>query len=86
MNSHTDPSGLWGTVVTVLGAALALAVAFGADLTETQREAILGTATALGPLVTALLIRRYAWAPATVDRRLVEQARALGAPAHPDEI
>lgn len=86
MNTRTDPSGLFGSIVTALGAILALVVAFGVEIDETQREAILGTAVALGPLVTALLIRRHAWAPATVDRRLVEQARALGAPAHPEEI
>lgn len=75
MNTNTDPSGLFGSIVTVVGAVLALAVAFGVDLTETQREAILGTATALGPLVTALLIRRHAWAPASVDRAVTAASR-----------
>lgn len=83
MNTRTDPSALFGSIVTAIGAILALLVAFGVDLTETQREAILGTAVALGPLVTALLIRRHAYAPATVERRVRAAQQASNATEEP---
>lgn len=61
--SDSDPSGLYGSVVSLIGAVLALLVAFGVDLTDEQTAVILGVATAAGPIVTAVLIRRRAWAP-----------------------
>ena len=67
---NTDPGGLYGAVITLLGAVLALAVGFGAALTEQQIALILGVATAAGPLVTAFMIRRKAWAPATVQQEI----------------
>lgn len=73
----TDPSGYYGSFVTLIGALLALLVAFGVDLTDTQTAAILGVATAAGPLVTAWLIRRRAWAPDT-HRGALERAYEAG--------
>lgn len=60
---QTDPSSFWGSIVAAIGAALALAVAFGVPLTEEQTVAILGFGTALGPIVTQWLIRQDAWSP-----------------------
>lgn len=67
LTTHSDPSGLWGSVVAVAAAILAALVAFGVRLTGEQVEALLGILAAVGPIVTALLIRRSAYAPATVD-------------------
>lgn len=72
-----DPSGLFGLAVTFAGSVLALLVAFGVELTEEQIAAILGVGTAGGPLLTAWLIRRKAWAPET-HRREVEKAYEAG--------
>lgn len=66
--SYTDPSTLFGSLVTFAGAVLALVVAFGLDLSAEQVERILAALAAAGPLVTAWLIRRKAYAPATVDK------------------
>lgn len=72
-----DPSALWGAVVALVGAVVALLVAFGVELTDQQVQAILGLFAAVGPLVTALLIRRTAWRPSSV-RRAVAEAAARG--------
>ena len=61
----TDPAGLVGTVAAAVGAVLALLVAFGIDLTETQIVAILAVVSTVGPIVVAIVIRRRAWAPAS---------------------
>ncbi len=67
---QTDPSGAVGTISAAVGATLALLVAFGIDLTPTQVEAILGVVATVGPIVVAILIRRHAWAPASVEATL----------------
>lgn len=69
-----DPSALWGSIAATVGALLALFVAFGVDLTEDQITAILGLFSAVGPLVTALLIARRAWKPSSVKRAVAEAA------------
>lgn len=74
---NDDPSALWGSVVTTVGATVALLVAFGVELTDQQVQAVLGVFAAVGPLVTALLIRRTAWRPSSV-RRAVAEAAARG--------
>lgn len=68
----TDPSGLFGSIGTAVGALLALLVAFGVDLTQEQVTSILGVVAAVGPLVTAWAIRRYAWAPQSVENLRAE--------------
>lgn len=70
LNSHEDPSGLYGTVVGIIGALLALATAFGVPLTDTQQDAILQLAVVAGPAVTAWLIRRKAYAPSTHEAQV----------------
>lgn len=72
----SDPSGLVGMVATFVGAILGLLVAFGVDLTPDQVKAVVLVVTTGGPLVVALLIQRWAWAPDTVDRELANE-RAL---------
>lgn len=46
------------TVTALVGAAVALVVAFGAPLTEEQQNAILGLTTVVAPLVV-IVARRY---------------------------
>lgn len=52
-----EPAAVAGTIVAVVTAGLALVVAFGVDLDETQTEAILGVAAVVAPILAALLIR-----------------------------
>lgn len=80
MPTHDDPSALWGAVMTAAGAFVALLVAFGVPLTETQTEALLAFGMALTPLLTALLIRRRAWKPSSVVEAAHEAARYGGLP------
>lgn len=44
-------------ITSIVGAALALLVAFGVDLSEDQSTAIMGVATVLAPLVVAAVAR-----------------------------
>lgn len=81
MTPQSDPAGLYGSLAAVLGAILALLTAFGVPLTQTQEEAILGLFVVAGPLVTAWLIRRKAWAPDSVEsvtREAYQQGREDG--------
>lgn len=47
-----------GSVAALVAAILALLVAFGANLTDVQTQAILAVIAAAGPVVAALLARR----------------------------
>ena len=73
-----EPSITIGVISTVVASALTMAVAFGAPITQEQQTAILGFVAAVGPLITALFIRRRVYAPQTV-RRMVSNA-AKGGP------
>lgn len=54
---NTEPAITIGSVLTLVGAAIALLVAFGVDITDDQQKAILAFVAAAGPLATGLLIR-----------------------------
>lgn len=72
--SDRDPSSLFGSIGAVVGAVIALLVAFGVVLTEDQTAAILGLVAVLSPIVTAYAIRRKAYSPATHFREVEEAA------------
>lgn len=63
--SDRDPSSLYGSVSTLVAAAITLLVAFGLPVSPDQAAAVLGFVAVLGPVVTAALIRRKAYAPQT---------------------
>lgn len=52
----------------LVAAILALAVAFGAPITSEQKEAILGTAAVVAPIVVALLVRPHVTPQAHIDQ------------------
>jgi hypothetical protein len=52
-----EPLRTVSAVVSIVGALLSLAVAFGLDLTKDQQAAILGVATVVAPVVIALVVR-----------------------------
>ena len=54
-----EPAITIGTISAAVGAVIALCVAFGVPLTEDQQIAILGVVSALGPIVAAVITRRF---------------------------
>lgn len=60
-----EPAAVIGTITAIVTALLALAVAFGVDLSEEQRSAILALVATVAPIAAALLIRRSVWSPAS---------------------
>lgn len=68
--SSTEPLVSVGTITAAATAVVGLLVAFGLDLTDTQRTAILGVVGVLAPVVVAVWGRRRVYAPATVARLL----------------
>src|SRR5262249_728546 len=57
-------------IVTLIGALLAVAIAFGAPITDQQRDAILALATAVVPIAFALIIRPNVTPNALVEARI----------------
>lgn len=47
-----------GTITALVAAAISLLTAFGVDVTDDQREAILAFVAIVGPVVAALVARR----------------------------
>ncbi len=73
----TEPLVTRASVVGLVAAVLALVVAFGPDLTQTQTNAILGFALVAAPFVVAFAARSSVWSPSTVRATvLAERAKA----------
>lgn len=70
-----EPSITIGVISTVVASALTMAVSFGAPISQEQQTAILGFVAAVGPLVTALLIRRQVYSPQSVRRMVSDAAK-----------
>lgn len=54
-----EPAITIGGISAGVGAIIALCVAFGVPLTEDQQIAILGVVAALGPIIAAVITRRF---------------------------
>lgn len=54
-----EPAITIGTISAAVGAIIALAVSFGVPLSEDQQIAILGVVAAVGPIVAAIITRRF---------------------------
>lgn len=67
-----EPARLTASIVAAVGAVLALLVAFGVPVTDTQQSAILSVATIVLPLLTGFVIREQVYAPATVKKIAVD--------------
>ncbi len=65
-----EPALAVGGVTAVVGAVLALLVAFGLNLTAAQTAAVLGATTALAPLASGWFTRGRVYSPQTVARML----------------
>ncbi len=66
---RNEPALIIGAVTAII----ALAIAFGAPVTQQQQESIVGAVIALIPVVLA--IRQSVFAPATVERIEAQAAR-----------
>jgi hypothetical protein len=74
----SEPAVIVSTLTAFLTAIIGLAVAFGADITGEQQNAIL---TVLGPAVAIIalvgpVIRQFVWAPNTVKQVKAESVKA----------
>lgn len=67
---QTEPVLTVGTIANFVAAGVALAIAFGAPLTSSQQDALLGFVPAAFLFIQALLvvIRQLVYAPATVAK------------------
>lgn len=63
-----EPAITVGTISAAVAAIIGLAVAFGAPITEDQQIAILGVVAAVGPIIAAVVIRRFVSPAASQDR------------------
>jgi hypothetical protein len=68
--TSSEPALAVGTITAVVGAVLALAVAFGLSLTPAQSAAVLGVTTVLAPLISAWFTRSRVYSPQSVARML----------------
>lgn len=75
----TEPAWTMGVAVALVGAVLTLLISFG-SLTTTQKEAIMGVLTALGPIVGAILTRSRVSSPATVAQTAAINRKIMGGP------
>lgn len=83
--TNSEPARVVGGAGAVVAAVLGLLVAFGVPITEEQKNAILTVALLLAPIVTAELVRRRVWSPASLARVLPEHDGAGPAPGDVDE-
>ncbi|MFG3709472.1 hypothetical protein [Micromonospora sp. NPDC047730] len=68
--SSAEPLVSVGGITAAATAIIGLLVAFGLDLTDEQRTAILGVVAVAAPLAVAAIGRRRVYAPATVAKLL----------------
>jgi Zn-dependent alcohol dehydrogenase len=86
VNFQTEPAQLVAYLTSIVTAGIALAVAFGFELTEDQTAAILGAVAVGAPIVAGLITRSKVYSPATVEGIANQQYRAGTPPtdAQPD--
>jgi ABC-type enterobactin transport system permease subunit len=73
----TEPAQIIGWLTGAATAVIALLVAFGLDLDQTQQAAILGVVAVVAPVVAGLVIRSKVFAPDTVQS-IARQAANTG--------
>lgn len=66
----SEPLVTVGTITAAVTAVLGVLVAFGLDLSDDQKTAVLGVVAVVAPFVVAFWGRRQVYAPATVARLL----------------
>lgn len=67
VDMKSEPSVIVGGITAFVTAAIGLVVAFGLDITEEQKNAILAMTAVLAPVLASVVIRSKVYAPATVQ-------------------
>lgn len=67
MDMRTEPSVIVGTITAFVTAAIGLLVAFGLDVTDDQKNAVLAMTAVLAPVIAGIIIRGKVFSPETVD-------------------
>jgi predicted exporter len=67
-----EPAVTSGTIVALVTAVIALAVAFGAPITSMQKEAIIGVVGVVAPMVAVLLTRPHVTPTSKIAERIAE--------------
>jgi hypothetical protein len=68
MTLQTEPARIISTITAAATALVALLVAFGVDMSEDQRTAILSAVAVAAPIVGGLVIRQNVYSPAAVEK------------------
>lgn len=79
MNTTSEPVITVATITAAVSAIIALLVAFGLDLSDDQRNAILGVVAVVAPIIAGALARGYV-TPVPKANAAVEQAAREGKP------
>lgn len=77
--SDNEPAITAGSIVALVGAVIAVAIAFGAPITPEQKEAVLGLVAVVAPILVALLVRPHVTPQAKIDNVPVAKAALLQA-------
>ena len=77
--SDNEPAITAGSIVALVGAVIAVAIAFGAPITPEQKEAVLGLVAVVAPILVAILIRPHVTPQAKIDNVPVAKAALLQA-------
>lgn len=64
---NKEPAAIVGIIVAFVAAAIALLTAFGLDISNEQKVAILGFAAPAYAIIQAVITRAKVYAPASVD-------------------
>ena len=77
---NTEPAQIIGWLTGAATAIIALLVAFGLNLDQTQQAAILGVVAVLAPIIAGLIIRTRVFSPATTESIAKESANTGAVP------
>lgn len=80
MNLSTEPAQIIGWITGGAAALIALLVAFGVDIDEEQKTAILGVVAIAAPIVAGILIRGKVFSP-QMTQRIARRAAQTGDPS-----
>ncbi|MDQ3540044.1 MAG: hypothetical protein M3440_05095 [Chloroflexota bacterium] len=80
---NTEPARLIASITGGVAALIALLVAFGVDLTEDQKTAILGIVAIAAPIIAGLFIRQNVYSTNSVKTISADQYNAGVPPTEP---
>ena len=66
--AKTEPATLVGMITALVSAVIALAVAYGVDIDDSQSTAIMGLIAVLAPIIAAIVTRSRVYSPASTQK------------------